>query len=104
MKHRIHILGASGSGAVCGWGDRLKPRFDLVIFLNVPNEIRLERLRQREAMRYGDAVLPGGSMYEGSDLPDFKNGGKSFGSGTSGYRAAIFKREYRWASRRLNSI
>ncbi|WP_440117775.1 AAA family ATPase [Paenibacillus sp. QZ-Y1] len=121
MKHRIHILGASGSGAstlgqalstklpqvnldgddyywhekftsprepmdrfkllsedmdqyqqwilsgaVCGWGDRLKPRFDLVIFLHVPNEIRLERLRQREVMRYGDAVLPGGSMYEES--------------------------------------
>lgn len=53
-KHQQWIL----SGAVCGWGDRLKPLFDLVIFLHVPNEIRLERLRTREALRYGDAILP----------------------------------------------
>lgn len=61
-QHQQWIL----SGSVCGWGDQLKPLFDLVIFLHVPNEIRLERLRKREALRYGDAILPGGSMYEES--------------------------------------
>jgi len=52
------------SGAVCGWGDGLRPLFDLVIFLWIPQELRLERLRAREYERYGEEVLPGGSMYE----------------------------------------
>lgn len=52
------------SGAVCGWGDGLRPLFDLVIFLGLPPEIRLDRLRAREYERYGDHILPGGSKYE----------------------------------------
>ncbi|MCE3200589.1 AAA family ATPase [Paenibacillus sonchi] len=52
------------SGAVCGWGDGLRPRFDLVVFLRIPPEIRLERLRMRENERYGADSLPGGSMYQ----------------------------------------
>ncbi|WP_379134770.1 AAA family ATPase [Paenibacillus sp. sgz500958] len=52
------------SGAVCGWGDGLRPLFDLVVFLWIPQEIRLERLRAREYERYGEDILPGGSKYE----------------------------------------
>ncbi|ASA20838.1 AAA family ATPase [Paenibacillus donghaensis] len=52
------------SGAVCGWGDSLRPLFDLVIFLWVPPDVRLERLRAREYGRYGDEILPGGVRYE----------------------------------------
>ncbi|MNC50098.1 hypothetical protein D3C75_993190 [compost metagenome] len=52
------------SGAVCGWGDGLRPRFDLVVFLWIPPEIRLERLRKREYERYGADSLPGGSMFQ----------------------------------------
>ncbi len=52
------------SGAVCGWGDGLRPRFDLVVFLWIPPEIRLERLRAREYARYGADSLPGGSMFQ----------------------------------------
>lgn len=54
------------SGAVCGWGDELKTEFDLVVFLYVPQEIRLRRLRERELVRYGDDIMPGGSKYEES--------------------------------------
>lgn len=54
------------SGAVCGWGDNLKSYFDLVVFLWIPQEIRLERLRHREFQRYGNEVLAGGSKYEQS--------------------------------------
>ncbi|GMK39805.1 hypothetical protein PCCS19_28600 [Paenibacillus sp. CCS19] len=54
------------SGAVCGWGDALKPLFDLVVYLSVPSEIRLQRLKNREYERYGDKMLPGGMMYEQS--------------------------------------
>lgn len=54
------------SGSLCGWGNPLIPYFELVIFLYVPPEIRLERLQQREFHRYGSEVLPGGSQYEDS--------------------------------------
>jgi adenylate kinase family enzyme len=36
------------SGSVSGWGDPLIPRFTAVVFLWVPKELRLERLRRRE--------------------------------------------------------
>ena len=49
------------SGSLAGWGDEIIPCFDLVVFLTTPREIRLRRLRAREATRYGaDAVAPGG--------------------------------------------
>jgi hypothetical protein len=35
-----------------------------ILFLEVPTEVRLERLRRRERERFGDALLPGGPMYE----------------------------------------
>jgi adenylate kinase family enzyme len=52
------------SGSLCGWGDLFIPRFDLVVFLWVPTEIRLARLRERERQRFGTAALaPGGAMH-----------------------------------------
>lgn len=52
------------SGAVCGWGDALRSYFDLVIFLWIPRELRLERLKAREFARYGTNSLPGGNRFE----------------------------------------
>lgn len=54
------------SGSLTGWGDVLIPYFDLVIFVYVPQEVRLERLKQREAARYGNEISPGGERYEAS--------------------------------------
>lgn len=52
------------SGAAEGWGDPLIRFFDLVIFLQVPTEIRLLRLRHRERQRFGEkAINPGGPMH-----------------------------------------
>ena len=70
------------SGSLAGWGDAIIPAFDLVVFVTTPKAIRLQRLRAREATRYGpDAVAPGGwrhketeefiawaSQYEDGDL------------------------------------
>jgi len=41
-------------------------QFTLVVFLWIPPEIRLERLKARERSRYGDVVLPGGERHEAS--------------------------------------
>lgn len=52
------------SGSLCCWGDIFIPRFELVIFLLVPTEVRLTRLRDRERQRYGtEALAPGGPMH-----------------------------------------
>ena len=52
------------SGSLCGWGDPFIPLFDLVVFLWVPPDVRLARLRQRELARYGPAVEPGGPLHD----------------------------------------
>lgn len=54
------------SGSLVGWGDQLTRRFDLVVFLYTPADIRMARLRAREIARYGAAIEPGGIMHENS--------------------------------------
>jgi adenylate kinase family enzyme len=51
------------SGSLCGWGDVFIPRFELVVFLWLPPEVRLTRLRARERERYGEAIAPGGALH-----------------------------------------
>ena len=41
------------SGSLVSWGDFWKTAFDLGVFLTLPKEIRMARLRQRENDRYG---------------------------------------------------
>jgi len=49
------------SGSVDDWGAPIVPFFDLVVFLVVPTEVRLKRLRDREARHFGaEVVAPGG--------------------------------------------
>ncbi len=53
------------SGSLDGWGNPIIPLLDLVVFAYVPTAIRLQRLREREARRFGaEAVAPGGSMHQ----------------------------------------
>jgi adenylate kinase family enzyme len=53
------------SGTVTGWGDELVPLFDLVIYVTTPRDIRLKRLRAREAAHFGaDAVAQGGWRHD----------------------------------------
>jgi len=52
------------SGSLDGWGDPLVPLFELVVFVYVPQDIRIERLKKREIERYGNDVSPGGNRYE----------------------------------------
>jgi adenylate kinase family enzyme len=71
------------SGSLMSWGDGLIPRFQLVVFLHVPAEVRIERVLRRERQRYGNDVDPGGRMHEshkafiawarGYDKPDFES-------------------------------
>ena len=53
------------SGSLGGWGDPFISRFESVVFLLAPVEVRLTRLRGREVMRYGhDAIAAGGKLHK----------------------------------------
>ncbi|WP_339313851.1 AAA family ATPase [Paenibacillus sp. FSL M7-0896] len=80
------------SGAVCGWGDSLRDTFDLVIFLWIPEEIRLERLRAREYERYGDEGLPGGDKYE--DVESFIDWAALYDTGGMEIRSRMLHEEW----------
>jgi adenylate kinase family enzyme len=58
------------SGSLDGWGDQLIPLFDLVVLVYAPTEVRLQRLRAREARRFGaEAIAEGGWRHQ--ELNDF---------------------------------
>jgi adenylate kinase family enzyme len=53
------------SGGLDPWGDALMPCLDLVVFLKTPQDLRMRRLRAREATHFGaDSVGPGGWRFE----------------------------------------
>lgn len=52
------------SGRLEGWAESAIAEAELIVFLEVPTEIRLARLRARESERFGDSLLPGGAMHE----------------------------------------
>jgi hypothetical protein len=70
------------SGSIVGWGDALISTFDLVVFLYLPAEIRLARLRAREQERFGGEIEPDGSMYEQHQA--FLRSAAGYDTGTSG--------------------
>ncbi len=44
------------SGSLTSWGDVAIPLFDIAVFLWIPPDIRMARLRAREIERYGEGV------------------------------------------------
>ena len=43
-------------GSIIDWGEEWLTLFDLVVFLWLPTDLRMERLRQRELERYGEVI------------------------------------------------
>ena len=53
------------SGTTDDWGDPIIPLFDLVVFVFTPTEVRLHRLRAREARRLGaETISPSGWRHQ----------------------------------------
>lgn len=60
------------SGSVCGWGSELEDAFDLVIFLSLPTDLRLQRIEAREISLFGSAdpaFMAWSAQYEQGQLP-----------------------------------
>jgi adenylate kinase family enzyme len=51
------------SGTLDSWAEGVAAEADLIVFLEAPTDIRIERLRQRERGRFGASLLPGGAMH-----------------------------------------
>lgn len=44
------------SGSLCGWGDFAIPMFNCVVYLWLPSDVRMQRLKKREIERYGPDI------------------------------------------------
>ncbi|WP_298427522.1 AAA family ATPase [uncultured Kordia sp.] len=80
-KHENVIV----SGSLVSWGTYWQTAFDLVVFVTLDKEIRLQRLKQREVERYGDKLQTDAIIQERSQAflawatryDDFKFTGRS---------------------------
>ncbi|QBY55045.1 hypothetical protein [Cupriavidus oxalaticus] len=70
------------AGAVIGWGHELEHAFDLVVFLYLPTDIRVARLRRREELRFGKAD------------PEFLDWAAQYDAGTAEGRTLARHREW----------
>lgn len=46
------------------YGEEPSSLFQYAVLINVPKEIRMQRVRQRAFEKFGDRMLPGGDLYE----------------------------------------
>ncbi|MFA5036218.1 MAG: AAA family ATPase [Candidatus Izemoplasmatales bacterium] len=59
-EHEFNVI----SGQFYRWGNFLRGRIDLYVYMHLPVATRLERIRNREIRRFGDRVAPNGDMYK----------------------------------------
>jgi len=52
------------SGSLVKWGESLQDRFTNVVFISLPSEIRIARLKKREFERFGERIELGGDMHQ----------------------------------------
>ena len=53
------------SGSLISWGDDVQNEFSCAIYLYVPAQERIKRIKNREQQRFGERIDSGGDMYEG---------------------------------------
>lgn len=46
------------------YGEAARARFQYAVWVDVPRELRLRRVRERSYQKFGDRMLPGGELYE----------------------------------------
>ena len=54
------------SGSLVDWSEEIEPLFTHIIFISLDQEIRLQRIAERERIRYGARIEAGGDMCEQS--------------------------------------
>ncbi|MDE7280282.1 MAG: hypothetical protein K2N36_00890, partial [Ruminiclostridium sp.] len=46
------------------YGDPKRPFFQYAVLVEVPRELRLQRVKNRSFQKFGDRMMPGGDLYE----------------------------------------
>lgn len=46
------------------YGETVLKSFQYVVLIEIPRELRLQRVRERSFEKFGDRILPGGDLYE----------------------------------------
>ncbi len=86
MKHDIdEAENVVLSGSLVGWGDPLIPLFTLAVRIDLPQCVRIERLRKRESARFGARIEVGGDMY--GQHRDFIEWAKTYETGDVTHRS-----------------
>jgi adenylate kinase family enzyme len=73
------------TGSMVGWGEKLASYFDLVIYLWIPQDIRISRLREREKQKFGNEIDIGGKMHR--THTDFIEWASEYDSGDENMRS-----------------
>lgn len=55
------------SGSLISWEDVIQDEFNIAIYLYVPKEERIRRIKIREKIRFGNRIEVGGDMYKGHE-------------------------------------
>lgn len=50
------------------FGSEVSEMFNCAILVEVPKELRMERVRDRSKQKFGDRMLPGGDLYEKEEM------------------------------------
>lgn len=80
------------SGSLCGWGDIFIPYFDLVIYLWIPEDLRIARLIEREKKRYGEKIELDGPMY--NNHKEFINWASQYDVGDMSIRSKMLHQKW----------
>ncbi len=52
------------SSVIADYGEEAEACLELAVFLHVPDDVRMARVRSRSYGKFGDRMLPGGDLYE----------------------------------------
>ena len=81
---------------ISGWlgrsGDVLISRFQLIVWLHTPTELRISRLKAREFAHFGERILPGGDMHENHQA--FLDYAKQYDDGGMAIRSYARQKEW----------
>lgn len=61
METHENVILASGKG---DYGEEISSLFQCAVLLDVPKEIRLQRVKERSFQKFGERMLSGGDLYE----------------------------------------
>lgn len=83
------------SGSIMNWGTSIIPQIDLVVFLQVPTDERIRRIRTREELRFGSQAIGHGGERE-EIFNKFIDWASSYDQGTQSGRS--LERHNQWLS------